>query len=86
MAGGRGTSAAGRSWLAAPLLDTSDEGLRAGIEADSIATRVVNPDQPHETHLDPDVAWVTGAPMDPYTNTVASAGFDPGTQMPGSPV
>jgi GNAT superfamily N-acetyltransferase len=65
--------------IAPPLLDTSDDGLRAAIDADSIATRIVHPDLPHETHLDPDVAWVTGAPMDPYTNTIASAGFDPET-------
>jgi ribosomal protein S18 acetylase RimI-like enzyme len=49
------------------------------MDADSIGTRIVGGDLPHEAHLDDDVAWVTGAPFDPYVNTVAWASFDPAT-------
>lgn len=67
----------GRPVIAAPLLDTSPEGLRAAIEADSIGTRVVAPDLPHIAHLDADASWVEGLPGDPFSNTVASARFAP---------
>jgi len=65
--------------IAPPLLDTSLEGLAAAIEADTIGTRVLGPELPVTAHRDADADWVTGAPMDPYTNTVASARFQPET-------
>ena len=61
--------------IAPPLLDTSPEGLRAALEADSIATRVLGSDLPNEPHLDPDASWAVGDAMDPFVNTVASARF-----------
>ena len=65
-----------RPAIAPPLLDTSPEGFRAAIEADSIGTRVVGPDLPHVAHLDADAAWVVGLPGDPFSNQVVSAGFE----------
>ena len=65
--------------VAPPLLDTSPEGLRAAIEADSIGTRIRGSDLPGQQHLDADASWTVGAAMDPYANTVASARFDPAT-------
>ncbi|MBI3751253.1 MAG: GNAT family N-acetyltransferase [Chloroflexi bacterium] len=62
-----------------PLLDTSPEGLRAALEADSIATRVLGGDLPNEPHLDVDASWAVGDAMDPFVNTVASARFTPET-------
>jgi len=62
--------------IAPPLEDTSADGLRAAIEADSIGTRVASGDLPNEPHLDADASWAVGGPMDPYANTVASARFD----------
>jgi len=63
--------------IAPPLTDVSPEGLRQAIEADSIGARVLGGELPKERHLDPDVAWAVGEPMDPYSNTVASSHFDP---------
>lgn len=63
--------------IAPPLTDTSPDGLRAALDADSVGTRVLGGDLPHEPHVDPDAAWVVGAPMDPYVNTVAYANFAP---------
>jgi ribosomal protein S18 acetylase RimI-like enzyme len=65
--------------VAPPLEDTSPEGLRAAIEADSIGTRVRGGDLPHAAHLDADASWAVGGPMDPYANTVASARFEADT-------
>ncbi|HXI46722.1 MAG TPA: GNAT family N-acetyltransferase [Candidatus Acidoferrales bacterium] len=65
--------------LPPPLTDTSPEGLRAALEADSIGTRVLGADLPNEPHLDADASWAVGGVMDPYTNTVVSARFDPAT-------
>ena len=65
--------------IAPPLEDTSPEGLRAAIEADTIGTRILGPEMPVTPHRDPDADWVTGAVGDPYTNTVASARFDDAT-------
>lgn len=65
--------------IAPPLVDTSPGGLRAALEADSIATRVLGADLPNQPHLDPDASWAVGAAMDPFVNTVASARFTPET-------
>lgn len=65
--------------IARPLLDVSPEGLRAALEADSIATRVLGADLPNEPHLDPDASWAVGEALDPFVNTVASARFTPQT-------
>jgi ribosomal protein S18 acetylase RimI-like enzyme len=65
--------------IAPPLTDTSPDGLRHAIDADSIGTRVLGGELPHESHLEPDAAWAVGEPMDPYASTVASASFAPDT-------
>ena len=65
--------------IAPPLLDVSPDGLRAALEADSIATRVLGGDLPNEPHLEPDASWAVGDAMDPFVNTVASARFTDAT-------
>ena len=65
--------------IAPPLLDVSPEGLRAALEADSIATRLLGTDLPNRPHLDPDASWAVGEALDPFVNTVASARFDADT-------
>jgi ribosomal protein S18 acetylase RimI-like enzyme len=64
---------------APPLTDTSPEGLVRAIEADSIGTRILNPEIPLEAHLDPDAAWAIGSIPDPFRNVVVSARFDAAT-------
>ncbi|HEX8025808.1 MAG TPA: GNAT family N-acetyltransferase [Candidatus Limnocylindrales bacterium] len=63
--------------IAPPLTDTSPDGLRAAIEADSIGTRVLGGELPHEAHVERDAAWAVGEANDPWVNVVASARFDP---------
>ena len=63
--------------LPPPLVDTSDAGLRAAIDADNIAARTGPGDLPRVAHRDADAIWATGQPMDPYANTVACAAFTP---------
>ncbi len=63
--------------IAPPLLDTSPDGFRQAIEADSIGARVLGGELPKQRHVEADVAWAVGDPMDAFMNTVASANFDP---------
>ena len=55
--------------------DLSDEGLRAAIEADLVASRVFAPEVPVEIHDDPDATWGVASYPDPYRNMVVSAHF-----------
>jgi ribosomal protein S18 acetylase RimI-like enzyme len=59
-----------------PLLDTSPDGLARAIDADSVATRVLNGELPLEAHLDPDAAWAINPITDPYRSVVVAARFD----------
>jgi GNAT superfamily N-acetyltransferase len=59
----------------APRTDTSDVGLIAAIEADQIASRIVDPEIKVETHFDPDVTWAVAPTADTYRNVVLSARF-----------
>lgn len=63
--------------IAPPLTDTSPDGLARAIDADSVGTRVLNPELPLEAHLDVDAAWARGSIPDPFRNVVAAAGFEP---------
>lgn len=58
-----------------PLTDLSDDGLKAAIEADQIATRVLVPEVPVEMHVDPNATWGIAGYPDPFRNTVVSARF-----------
>ncbi|MEO5704402.1 MAG: GNAT family N-acetyltransferase [Candidatus Limnocylindrales bacterium] len=64
-----------RQGIASPLTDLSDDGLKAAIEADQIATRVLLPEVPVEIHDDPDATWGIAAYADPFRSTVVSARF-----------
>jgi ribosomal protein S18 acetylase RimI-like enzyme len=59
-----------------PLLDTSPDGLARAIDADSVATRVLNGELPLEAHLDPDAAWAINPIADPFRSVVAATRFD----------
>lgn len=72
-------TAAGTLPIGQPLTDTSPDGLRRAIEADSIGTRVLNGEIPLEPHLEADAAWARAAIPDPFRNVVASARFMPAT-------
>lgn len=61
--------------LPPPLTDLSDDGLRAAVEADQGASRVLAPEVPVEIHADPDATWGIAGYPDAYRNTVASARF-----------
>jgi len=58
------------------LTDTSPEGFRRAIEADSIGSRLLNGEIPLEAHLEADAAWAMTATPDPFRNVVVSARFD----------
>jgi GNAT superfamily N-acetyltransferase len=62
-----------------PLTDTSPEGLRAALEADSIGTRVRATDLPVQERLEADASWSVGEARDLYRNVVVSARFDNST-------
>lgn len=61
--------------LPRPLIDLSDAGLLAAIEADQVANRVLAPEVPVEIHDDPDATWGLAAYPDPFRSTVVSARF-----------
>ena len=61
---------------APPLTDTSPLGLARAIDADSIATRILNSEVPLEVHLDPDASWAINPIADPFRSVVVSARFD----------
>lgn len=61
--------------LPEPLADLSEEGLKAAIEADQVATRVLAPEVPVEIHADPDATWGIAGYPDPFRSTVVSARF-----------
>ena len=58
-----------------PLTDVSDDGLKAAIEADQVASRVLAPEVPVEVHDDPDATWGVAGYPDPFRSTVVSARF-----------
>ncbi len=57
------------------LTDVSVDGLKAAIEADQVATRVLAPEVPVEVHDDPDATWGIAGYPDPFRSTVVSARF-----------
>ena len=57
------------------LTDLSDDGLKAAIEADQVASRVFAPEVPVEIHDDPDATWGIAGYPDPFRSTVVSAQF-----------
>jgi ribosomal protein S18 acetylase RimI-like enzyme len=59
--------------VSSPRLDTSPDGLTRAIDADSVATRVLNGELPLEAHLDPDAAWAINPIPDPFRSVVAAA-------------
>lgn len=61
--------------LPRPLTDLSDEGLKAAIEADQVASRVLAPEVPVEIHDDPDATWGIAGYPDPFRSTVVSSRF-----------
>jgi hypothetical protein len=61
--------------MPAPRTDLSDDGLRAAIEADQIANRVLAPEVPVEIHDDRDATWGIAGYPDPFRNTVVAAHF-----------
>ena len=60
-----------------PRTDTSDTGLIEAIEADQLASRILDPEIPVEAHLDPDVAWAVAPMADTFRNVVLAARFAP---------
>jgi GNAT superfamily N-acetyltransferase len=60
-----------------PRTDTSDIGLIEAIEADQVASRIVDPEIEVETHLDPDVNWAVAPTADTFRNVVLAARFRP---------
>lgn len=59
-----------------PRRDASHRGLAEAVEADLIATRIIDPEIPVEPRLDPDATWGIAATPEPFRNTVASVRFD----------
>ncbi len=57
------------------LTDVSEDGLKAAIEADQVASRVLAPEVPVEIHDDPDATWGIAGYPDPFRSTVVSARF-----------
>jgi GNAT superfamily N-acetyltransferase len=60
-----------------PRTDTSDAGLIGAIEADQLASRILDPEIPVEAHLDPDVSWAVAPMADTFRNVVLAARFMP---------
>jgi GNAT superfamily N-acetyltransferase len=60
-----------------PRTDLSDAGLIEAIEADQVASRILDPEIPVEAHVDPDVAWAVAPMADTFRNVVVSARFAP---------
>jgi GNAT superfamily N-acetyltransferase len=58
-----------------PRTDTSDAGLIEAIEADQVASRILDPEIPVESHLDRDVAWAVAPMADTFRNVVLAARF-----------
>lgn len=59
-----------------PRTDLSDAGLIAAIAADSLASRIVDPEIPVEAHLDSDVSWAVAPVADTFRNVVVGAHFE----------
>jgi GNAT superfamily N-acetyltransferase len=57
------------------MRDVSDDGLKAAIEADQVASRVLAPEVPVEIHDDPDATWGIAGYPDPFRSTVVSSRF-----------
>ena len=53
--------------------DLSERGLIEAIEADQLASRILDPEIPVEAHLDPDVAWAVAPVADTFRNVVLAA-------------
>ena len=60
-----------------PRTDLSDAGLIEAIVADTVASRIVDPEIPVEAHLDPDVAWAVAPVADTFRNVVVGARLEP---------
>lgn len=60
-----------------PRTDTSDAGLIAAIEADQLASRIIDPEIPVQAHVEPDVAWALAPMADTFRNVVLAARFAP---------
>lgn len=58
-----------------PRTDTSDAGLIEAIVADTVASRIVDPEIPVETHLDAEVSWAVAPVADTFRNVVVGAHF-----------
>jgi GNAT superfamily N-acetyltransferase len=58
--------------------DTSDAALIEAIVADTVASRIVDPEIPVEAHLDGDVSWAVAPVADTFRNVVVDAHFQPG--------
>jgi GNAT superfamily N-acetyltransferase len=63
--------------VAPPLHDTSPEGLRAALEADMVATRLLGTEIEVDARLDSDASWSVSTPDDPLRSQVVSARFRP---------
>ena len=62
-----------------PRTDLSDRGLIEAIEADQLASRILDPEIPVEAHVDDDVAWARAPVADTFRNVVLGARFSAGT-------
>jgi GNAT superfamily N-acetyltransferase len=60
---------------APPRTDHSEAGLIEAIEADQVASRILDPEIPAEAHLDGDVAWAVTPIADTFRNVVLAARF-----------
>ena len=58
-----------------PRTDTSDAGLIEAIVADTVASRIVDPEIPVEMHLDAEVSWAVAPVADTFRNVVVGAHF-----------
>lgn len=65
--------------LPPPLSDLSDDGLKAAIEADQVASRILAPEVPVEIHDEADATWGIAGYPDPFRSTVVSARFSADT-------
>ena len=65
-----------------PRTDLSDTGLIEAIVADTVASRILDPEIPVDAHLDADVAWAVAPVADTFRNVVVGAQFRPGRRRP----
>ena len=60
---------------APPRTDLSEAGLVEAIEADQVASRILDPELPAEAHVEADVAWAVTPIADTFRNVVLAARF-----------